>query len=66
MRSNELSYRLQEEKQLVMTLKDIVKKLNKEITNTNSEKDRLRDEFIKSEKTKEQLKDKIIKLSKET
>jgi hypothetical protein len=42
--------RLGEEKELISTLREIVKKLNKEISNTNSDKDRIRADYIKSEK----------------
>jgi hypothetical protein len=37
----------------VNTLRDIVKKLNKEITNTNTDKDRLRAEVIKADRIRE-------------
>lgn len=61
LKRNELLRRVEEEKELINTLRDIVKKLNKEITNTTSDKDRLRQEFLKQEKMKEQLQDKIVK-----
>lgn len=51
-----------EEKHLVATLKDIVRKLNKEITSTGNEKDKLRIEYLKSEKLKQQVKDRRDKL----
>lgn len=52
-RKNEIVKRLNEEKQLVNTLKEIVKKMNLEISATNSEKDKIRNEYIKSEKLKD-------------
>eukprot|EP00347_Sterkiella_histriomuscorum_P013172 403365732 len=65
-RKNELAKRLNEEKDLIIQLKNIVKRLNKEITNTNNDKDRIRSELIITDKTKSQLRDKIIKLRQES
>ena len=52
-RRGDLTRKLNEEKELISTLRELVKKYNKEITNTNAEKDRLRVEYLKSEKMKE-------------
>ncbi|CDW82981.1 UNKNOWN [Stylonychia lemnae] len=65
-RKNELQSRISEERQLVHQLKEIVKRLNKEITNCQSDKDRIRNETMVSEKMKQQLRDKIFKLKQES
>mmetsp|Transcript_27701 Transcript_27701/g.20805 ORF Transcript_27701/g.20805 Transcript_27701/m.20805 type:complete len:111 (-) Transcript_27701:78-410(-) len=52
-RRMELARRLREEKELIATLRELVKKYNKEITNTNSDKDVLRGEVLKTEKLKQ-------------
>lgn len=48
-----MAKRLNEERELISTLREIVKKLNKEISSTNSDKDKIRNEYIKSEKMKD-------------
>ncbi len=48
-----------EESQLINTLKEIVKKLNKEITSCQIEKDKLKIECVKSDKLKQQVLDRL-------
>ena len=58
-RRNELQNRVMEESQLINTLKEIVKKLNKEITSCQIEKVKLKIECVKSDKLKQQVLDRL-------
>lgn len=52
-----------EEKSKIVTLKQIIKKLNLELTNTNADKEKIKFDFIMTEKQKSQVLEKLLKVN---